>query len=459
MIKSYIGIDLGTSSVKVVQYFENGDIKKAKEVYCKTSPEGFYNAVTVALKKLDLSTVCAVGLSSQVGTYIINERDVISWNESTGEKELKEIKEKYSLSTFVKEISMPHPDIVSYPIPRLKYIQKKYGDQADVCQPKDYIVKLFCGKYITDKFSWRGLANITENKYSEYFLNEVGNPKLPELSDVSERAGIICDEVSELVGFPTNIPVYTGINDYYSSLVGMGIFKTSSAFDITGTSEHFGVISDGIFESTPMISGPYIKNFVHYGVTASSGCSLQFGIDNFDLLSFDEIDTDVIKFAPVFTPYLKGERAPIFDINATGTFFGVTDKCTKKHFAYSVLEGVAFSIYHIYECMGCPPLKSITVSGGAAGNDLLNKIKATLFGVPLIIPAETDTSALGAVILAVAGEEKKSIEEISNRFFKIKSKIMPDAEKRLLLLERFEIYKKIYPALKKISGNFKEENK
>ena len=121
MINGILGIDLGTSSVKLFLKDENGT-KKAKESYSSPSPDGWWSALCKAAKSLDLSGVKAIGLSSQVGTYIINEEKAISWNSSVGKEELDLILSDLSQEIFEEEISMPHPKIISYPLPRIKHI-------------------------------------------------------------------------------------------------------------------------------------------------------------------------------------------------------------------------------------------------------------------------------------------------------------------------------------------------
>jgi len=446
MSKSYLGIDIGTSSVKVILIDDEGNTQKTREEYSEISPCGWFDAIIKALSSLNFTEKVAIGLSSQVGTYIINEKDVIGWNSPSGAEEVEGIQNRYDKSTFLKEISMAHPKITSYPLPRLRHIEKIYGKGAVVCQPKDLIGKMLTGEYRTDKFSWRGLANIETGKYSEFFIKEVGNPRLPDIDRHTDKLGYVSAEICKRTGLPENTPVYIGLNDFFASLLGMGIGSVGDMFDITGTSEHLGVITDNLDENTNMVSGPFLENFVHYGVTASSGASLDFGISNFgaDRLS---LGIELVENAPIFLPYINGERAPIFDNNSRGTFFGINSKCNKNHLAYSVLEGVVFSIYHIYENLGSPYASKLIVSGGAAKSDVLNYLKAELFNIPVTVLAESDTSALGALMIAAKESGCKT------DFVKVRELINPDGKLRELLLKRFQIYKKLYPALK---DTFKE---
>ena len=458
MNKSVIGIDLGTSSVKVLQRYQDGRIVKAKAGYSEISPKGWWEAICNALSKVELSEVVAIGLSSQVGTYIVNEKNVISWNQKEGTEELGTVLETYGRDTFMKEISMPHPALVSYPIPRLNYIKKQFECVERVCMPKDYICKCLTGNWVTDPYSWRGLANLETKKYSTYFLKELGYElsQLPEMVDYTEVAG--CTKEISLNGkvLPEGIPVYVGLNDYYASLLGMGIQNAGEAFDISGTSEHLGIIEKEVCVNTSLVSGPYLQDNVHYGVTNSSGASLDFGLR---LHKSGMVDLEKVSKnnPPIFLPYLNGERAPIWDGDAKGMFFGMDGKCTEEELFYSVLEGVTFSLYHIYESMEKPEIHTLKIAGGAAVNQVLNELKAEIFGVTVDVLDENDTSALGASMVASVGSGwyESMVDAISTNC-KVVKQIEPTGMYREWLLKRFEIYKALYPAVKEQYIKLKE---
>lgn len=443
MSKNILGIDLGTSSVKLLLWRKNKQIEKSKASYFEKTPKGWICAIKEAASQLDLTDLDAIGLSSQVGTYVINDTDVIGWDSGIGKEELEIIKSRYSKETFINEIAMPHPDIISYPIPRLLYIKKNYKNIQSICQPKDYICKVLTGKCVSDKYSYRGLVHTQTGVYSDYFLNEIGIDKdiLPPIVSPYDIVGETTVDCKNQLGIPDGIPVFAGLNDFFSSVLGMGMTECGDMFDITGTSEHLGLICDCLMPDTNMVSGVYFDKFIHYGVTASSGASLDFGINNFGLDDID-IESCLKNNPPIFTPYLNGERAPIFDQNARGTFFGINSKCTRTDMAYSVLEGVAFSLYHIYENMGCPEFNSITVSGGASKNPILNALKAELFNKRVNTLTENDTSALGAVqIVANALGINETFNCVSDTF-------EPCGKYRSILLKRYDIYKNLYSTLK-----------
>ncbi len=458
MKSNVLGIDLGTSSVKILQRFKNGTIIKARASYEEISPKGWWRAICETLSQLELDEVEGISLSSQVGTYIINETEVISWNSRIGTEEVQKIKVKYEPEQFLKEISMAHPNIVSYPIPRLMYIKEHFENISSICQPKDYICEQLTGNRVTDPYSWRGLANLEDKCYSKYFLNEIGigEEKLPKTLEHTSLAG----ETKEIHIFnkvlPAGIPVYVGLNDYYASLVGMGIQKAGDLFDISGTSEHLGVIEETTNICTDLVSGPYLNDNVHYGVTASSGASIKFGLKILGdrKISLDEM---ISSQPPIFLPYINGERAPIWDADARGMYFGICEGCSQEQLAYSAFEGVVFSLYHIYETMGKPKATSMKISGGAAVFPVLNQLKAEMFEIKAEILEENDTSALGAALIAAVGSGwYESLSDAISNGCKVKETIEPTGCYKEWLDKRYSIYKDLYPAVKTQYERLKE---
>lgn len=466
MNKNVIGIDLGTSSVKIMQRFSDGKILKIREKYGEVSPKGWWKAICQGLSGVDLTETEAIGLSSQVGTYIVNDQEVIGWNSGIGADELVQIKNNYSTDIFMREISMPHPNITSYPIPRLTYIKKHYPELKKVCMPKDFICQQLTGQYVTDPYSWRGLANLETQTYSAYFLAEmeIDAHLLPEMRPYDALAGYTKELSLEDGVLPKGIPVYVGLNDYYAGLLGMGIYKTGDMFDVSGTSEHLGIIEDEVNVETEMVSGPYLCGNVHYGVTASSGASLKFGKKTFHQEESDIFKEKAVDLAeirrhqpPIFLPYLNGERAPIWNADARGLFFGIGAGCSKEDMQYAVMEGVVFSLYHIYEKMGKPEAKQMKVAGGAAVFSVLNQLKADMFQIPVAVLEENDTSALGAVAAALLGMGRYAdINEATADVCRIKEVIHPSGLDRTWLENRFSIYKELYPSVKEQYEKLKE---
>lgn len=450
------GIDLGTSSVKIVCADQEGNIQKASCRYQENTVEEWLRAIRDTFHQLDAHKISAISLSSQVGTYVMDGQ-VLSWRDTGGEEELRELQETFTQEEFVTEISMQHPSLVSYPIPRIHYLQKRTEPDhipQNICQPKECICHYLTGKNVSDPYSWRGLANQQTGTYSRKFLKylRISDRILPTLHSPFEQAGILLEDAAKECGLRPGIPVYTGCNDFYASLLGMGIVNPGDCFDVTGTSEHMGMITEELVQDSKVIASPYLNGYVAYGVTASSGGSLDLGLRELNLANVSYEKYRNKKKLPIFLPYVNGERAPIYDAQARGVFFGIEADTTREDMAYAVMEGVAFSIWHIMENLPKKKNSHIICAGGATKNQELLRLKADLFGVPFVRAKEEDTSAYGACMIGAVGEGWYSdVQTAVRTMCSYDPAILPQENRKLQ--DRFKLYKNIYTDLKQ---EFKE---
>lgn len=433
------GIDIGTSSLKVMLSDGRKVKKKVRVPYEKEGMAGFDEAIKKAFSELG-EDYSSVSLSSQTGTYVIDGGDIIPWHSEIGTCELKTVRESFSDEEFISETGMAHPDISSYPVPRLMYIKKRYPGAKRICQLKDEIIFRLTGNYVTDNYTWRGLAD--ENGYSDKLLSFSGIKKeaLPVLLTPFDRAGAVTYAGEELFGIKRGTTVYTGLNDYYSGLLGMGVTAPGTLFDVTGTSEHIGSVTAARTESGA-VSSPYFGAFVNYSVTASSGAALFFADEFFS--SDIDIERSIKNNAPIFLPYLNGMRAPHNDPFAKGMFFGISKSTDKSDMAYSVIEGAAFSAYSAFRTLGASSGETVLTSGGGAKNRVYNTLKASLFGKSFVPLSESDTSALGACMVAMTAEGTFKDAQSAARALclcgeAVKPKNIPG------LKERYELFLKLY---------------
>jgi len=474
-----VGIDIGTSSVKLLCVNKKGlTIGTGQSYEVQSShvsgqnPAVWWNAIVKALNSIkglvDLNRISAIGLTSQVGTYILytpgrDEENLvtISWKAGGGEEQLKKLKSKFSNEYFIKHISMPHPDLISYPAPKILWFQDEMFENLELTdkllQPKDYIYHKLTGVFASDAYSWRGLANLEDFSFHNDFLNNLGicKEKLPLLFNPSDSPGSLLPAIAEELGIKSNISVFVGCNDFFASLIGMGVIEQGQCFDMTGTSEHIGIIVDCLDKNTALVCGPYIKDFIHYGVTANSGTSMTWAFKTFgkeadrQICLADVFFNDKNSPPPVFLPYMQGERAPIWDMKARGVFFGLESNNQESDLIYSVMEGVAFSLFHIWNKLSITAAAEIRVAGGAAFDDGLNHIKSDLFRLPFAVMREKDSAALGAAIFAGIGDRWfSSVKEAVDRWVVIDHIIQPDGRFKDILKSRFEVYNGLYPALK-----------
>lgn len=455
--KYYLGIDIGTSSTKAIARSLNGKVYKAKQGYSGSDPNAWLDATKALIVNLTESCggqIAAIAISSQVGTYIVNGKDVISWRSSVGKEELVQIKALISEEEFTREIGMPHPDLISYPLPRLTYIQKHYGTDAEVLMPKEFLIRELTGKTVTDVFSMRGIADPKKVRYATEIMDKLQiKIAIPELKLPTDLAGYVTEHAAKKYGLTPNTPVYLGCNDFFAGLLGMGIYSEGDFFDLSGTSEHVGYISKDINQKG-FVSGGYFMGNCTYGGTKSSGASCDLAIKNFGIDGI-ELERVLAKKPPIFLPYLCGERAPIFDENARGVYFGLNDKTDKESLAYATLEGVVFSLYDIASSMNSPKPQRLICGGGSARDPLMNTLRATLFGCDTVSVCENDTSALGACMIAMVGDGVfTDIPSAINACVKYSASVSPAPEHRDILKKRFKIYKALYGNLRQNFENF-----
>jgi len=507
MDKFLVGIDLGTSSLKLVCLFKSGVIVQSQEKYEEPGCLGWWNAVKRALRRLasdaggrsadgrSADGFCAggrcadghnaegvggrntgghyiegIGLTSQVGTYIVDKEgfnkthsdinrrisgySIAMWNNNNDNSYLDRLLGHFSQEEFIREITMLHPPMLSYPAPKIMQLQDEHKNIGRIFQPKDFLCEMLTGNMATDMYSWRGLADLQRGAYSEKLLDFTGfnSAKLPPIYKYSDCCGAVTAALADELGLPKGLPVYVGCNDFYASLIGMGIWNGGDAFDITGTSEHIGTVTDSIDKETRIINGAYLNKNVKYGVTASSGASLDWARRLFGAGSFD-IGEIIKNKPPVFLPYLTGERAPVWDSGARGVFFGIHDKTGDAEMKYAVLEGVCFSLYHIWQYIKATgptvPVRTLRASGGAAKDGILNALKAEIFDMPVVTMETHSASALGAALMASVGAGwYHNINDAMSEMCVQKDVIEPKGAYRNILMRRFDIYRNLYPLIK-----------
>ena len=457
---TYLGIDLGTSSVKLLLAGPQGVLCRSRCSYKSPDPAGWKSALTRAATQLkqnaSFEALEGIALSSQVGTYLTDTGTVLNWESNVGSLQLQQLR-KISPEQWVQEIGMVHPELTSYPLPRLMYLKETDPRCRSVEMPKEMLLQELTGNTATDIFSWRGLCHPKKGCYSQRLLEAFDiSFTLPILKQPTDLAGFITAEAAARFGLPEGTKVYIGCNDFYAGLLGMGVWKEGCLFELSGTSEHLGCITKDRTDGK-LISGEYFEGYATYGGTKASGNACMLAQELFDVTKLKT--PSAYQKAPVFLPYLKGERAPVYDEDAKGVFFGLTHKTTREEMAYAALEGVVFSLYHIGCSLPLPPKTPLISGGGSSGNLLMAQLKAAIFDRPVLQAKDSDASALGAAILAMVGNGAfPKLSQAVNTLVQHRTLAMPDKALQKLLLRRFEIYRGLYPRLKQSFKDFGGEN-
>ncbi len=430
-----LGIDLGTSAIKL---FATGDAPI--EVRAAYDGQDIAQTLRRALSELFLSvpseSIESLGFSGQTGTYhVIDEGRVASsirWHEAGREAALERALALLPESDFIALTGMRHPRLASYPLPTILYLCEKNRLGQHLMQPKDYVIWHLSGAFVSDAGSWRGLVNPLTADFDPKLLALAGisRAQLPTIAPATR----VSREGARVFGLREGTPIAVGFNDFYAALYGAFVEKPGDCFDITGTSEHFGVVADALGEAR-MTESPYLNGtYVRYGVTASSGVSL-----NWCRQTFGEIPLEPVCGAPLFLPYLRGERQPDCDASARGMFVGLGEHTDNRALCYSVAEGVALSIYRLYEALGFPPVGKVLATGGGTAPSLINRMKASLIGAPLVVLKPDCGSALGAVRAA------------GGHFALERQVFEPEPWLGDYLFERYRIYRKMYAAWREMT--------
>jgi xylulokinase len=320
--------------------------------------------------------------------------------------------------------------------------------------PKDWIIARLSGVAGADPMASVGLAG-PDLRYAEPIvaLMEGAAQCLPPLSDPLTPAG------AKTSGPFQGVPLIRGTMDAWAAMFGVGVSREGQAMNLSGTSEVVGLISARRNPVQGVISFPPWRNItLHAGPTQSGGASLAWlgrlmGKDPADLAGLvagQNISADV----PLFLPHLQGERAPLWDMQARGTFAGLATASGPAEVTLAVMEGVAFSARLALEALeqagGLRP-EVIRIGGGGTASDDWCQIRADAFGRPVWRMAARDAGAVGALVMAGAGLElMPDLARAAEKLVHRDRIFMPDATAARRADQRFAIWCALYEQVRPV---------
>ncbi|MDR1734576.1 MAG: xylulokinase [Oscillospiraceae bacterium] len=447
----YIGIDVGTSGVKVIAIDEKAKLlASATEEYPLYAPqsgwtqqdpadwwEGTKKACLTVMSKIDRTQIKAIGTTGQMhgmvclGTNGEVLTPAILWNDQRTAPQCERIVETVGGRDALLELTN-NPCLTGFTIGKVAWLKDNlpeiYGRTRTVFCPKDYIRYLLTGKVYTDvsEASGTGYFDVKNGKWSNELLSRIGLAEiitaLPEVLESTENAGSVTAEAEVLTGLPAGTPVAAGGGDAVISSVAMGIVGSDRLAVTLGTG---GVVAQHIpafaynegaklQSSRACLPGMYHRMGVMLAASGSNAWYKSLGS-----ASFKELDKSAETSQPgangvLFMPYINGERCPVSKADATGAFLGLTQRTVKADFDRAVLEGVAFGLKHVFEQMDASATTSLVLAGGGAVSPLWRQIVADVFNLPVIVlEAAGEGSSFGAAILAgLLDKAWESAEEI-----------------------------------------------
>ncbi len=480
----YIGIDLGTSAVKLLLMDGEGNIKKivSKEYplyflhpgWSEQNPEDWYEQTVIGLKELlaeaDKSQVAGISFGGQMhGLVILDEQDrvirpAILWNDGRTTEEtayLNEVIGKEKLSEYTANIAF-----AGFTAPKILWVKKHEPDNfkriAKIMLPKDYIAYRLTGVHCTDVSDASGmlLFDVKNRKWSAQMCEICGirEEQLAKCYESYEAVGTLLPKVAEELGLQPSVKVAAGAGDNAAAAVGTGTVGDNMCNISLGTSgtifissRHFGVDKYNALHSFAHADGSY--HLMGCMLSAAS-CNKWWMDEILGTKDYAAEQAAIVKLGEnrvFYLPYLMGERSPHNDPNARAMFIGMSMDTTRADMTQAVLEGVAFALrdsLEVAKSLGID-LKRTKICGGGAKSPLWRRIIANVLNLKVdILESEEGPSFGGAMLAAVACGEYKNVEEMAEKVVHIVDTIEPEPELVVKYEERYQQFKKIYPTCK-----------
>lgn len=431
----YIGIDLGTSGVKVILLDEHQQVLAAHTealsvsrphpLWSEQNPQDWWQATDRAMLALgaqhSLKAVKALGLSGQMhGATLLDRqqkplRPAILWNDGRCAAQCKELERLVPNSRQITgNLMMP-----GFTAPKLKWVAehepKVFRAVDKVLLPKDYLRLLITGEFASDMSDAAGTMwmDVDQRDWSDALLAACGLDRkhMPTLFEGSQVTGVVKADVAERWGIG-QVPVAGGGGDNAAGAVGVGLYKAGQAMLSLGTSGVYFAVSDG-FLSNPESA---VHSFCHalpnawhlMSVMLSAASCLDCACRLTNTASVPALLAQVEQSKPAatpvwFLPYLSGERTPHNNPNAKGAFWGLTHEHGPADLGRAVLEGVSFALADGMDVLHATGLKpeSVTLIGGGARSPYWRQMLADVSGQALEYRTGGDVGpALGAARLA-----------------------------------------------------------
>ncbi len=480
----YIGIDLGTSAVKLLLMDSAGKIINivSREYplsfpqpgWSEQNPDDWYTETLEGIRELtkdcDKDSIAGISFGGQMHGLVILDKDdnvirpAILWNDgrTTAETDyLNNVIGKEKLSEYTANIAF-----AGFTAPKILWIKNNEPDNfkriSKIMLPKDYIAYKLTGVHCTDVSDASGmlLFDVKNRCWSKEMCDICGvkPSQLAKCYESYESVGTVLPEIADKLGIPATCKVAAGAGDNAAAAVGTGTVGDNMCNISLGTSgtifissKNFGVDKYNALHSFAHADGSYHLMGCMLSAASCNKWWMDEIIGTKDYPSEQSGIKNLGENHVYFLPYLMGERSPHNNPNARGTFIGMTMDTTRTDMTQAVLEGVAFALrdsLEIAKSLGID-LKRTKICGGGAKSPLWRKIIANVLNLKVdVIESEEGPAMGGAMLAAVACGEYKSVEDIANQVVKIVDTIEPDEELVRKYNERYAKFKEIYPACK-----------
>ena len=482
----YVGIDLGTSAVKLLLMDGAGKIQKivSKEYplyfphpgWSEQNPEDWYEKSMEGLKELlsgcDKSQVAGISFGGQMHGLVILDKDdqvirpAILWNDGRTSEEtdyLNQVIGKDKLSAYTANIAF-----AGFTAPKILWVKKhepeNFARIEKLMLPKDYLAYRLSGTFCTDVSDASGmlLFDVEHKRWSKEMMEICGvkESQLAEIFESYETVGTLKPELAAELGLSENVKIAAGAGDNAAAAVGTGTVGDGACNISLGTSGTIFISSEkfGVDEHNALQSFAHADGHYHLmGCMLSAASCNKWWMD--EILrtkdySGEQKDIEVKELGKnhvFFLPYLMGERSPHNDPNVRGTFIGMSMDTTREELTQAVLEGVVFGLrdsFEVAKSLGIQ-IDRTKICGGGAKSPLWRQMVADILNIRVDIPESEEGPAMGgAMLAAVACGEYASVEEAAAKIVKVVDTVEPIPENAQRYEERYQQFRKIYPAVK-----------
>ncbi len=482
----YIGVDLGTSAVKLLLMETDGTIANiVSEKYpiafphpgwSEQEPDDWWEAVKKGIPELiagiDAAKVAGISFGGQMHGLVVLDADdkvirpAILWNDGRTQKEtdyLNDVIGKDKLSEYTANIAF-----AGFTAPKILWMKENEPDKfariKKIMLPKDYIAYKLTGVHCTDPSDASGmlLYDVKNRKWSKEMCDICGidESMLAKVYESYEKVGTLKADVAAELGLPESVIVAAGAGDNAAAAVGTGTVGEGLCNISLGTSGTIFISS----HEFKVDSFNAIHSFAHAdGYYHLMGCMLSAASCKAwfleDILKTDDYAGEQGKITEemlgnnniFFMPYLMGERSPYNNPDARAAFIGMSMDSTRTDMLQAVMEGICFGIrdsYEVAKALGID-VKRTRICGGGSKGELAKKMMADILNIDVDVPANDQGPSMGGAILAaVAAGEYASVEEAANKIVKMEGTIHPDPETAKRYEEKYQRYRKLYPLLK-----------
>jgi xylulokinase len=486
---TYLGIDLGTSEVKLLLLDAQGrivgqagaplQVSRLQPLWSEQSPQDWWEATENAVVRLreahpeSWAQVRAIGLSGQMhGAVLLGARDqvlrpAILWNDGRSHAECEELTRLApTLHSVAGNLAMP-----GFTAPKLLWVKAHepdvFAQVRSVLLPKDYLRMLLSGDKVSDPSDAAGTLwlDVAARNWSDGLLSacSLRRSQMPRLVESNQPSAMLRPELARAWGLGPGVVIAGGAGDNAASAIGIGAVSPGDGFLSLGTSGVLFVVNDR-FRPNPASA---VHAFCHalpgrwhqMSVMLSAASCLKWFVnfsgagDEASLLAdVSRLPQAALADAPLFLPYLAGERTPHNDPFAQGSFQGLTHESTRALCGYAVLEGIAFGMADGLAALQAAgtEVSRLSLVGGGARSSYWAQLIADALNVEIVSHTGGEAGgALGAARLgwmAAGGDEAQVCAKPD-----IASRYQPDSERHAVLQGRLQRFRQTYHQLKPLS--------